>query len=75
MAFSPHEDNTSYLGLVPALATPVLVIGAAACGPLIDGVGFVSVAAGSLALGVVALGLAAFRLPEPRYSLAGKREP
>ncbi|HET7904978.1 MAG TPA: MFS transporter [Candidatus Eisenbacteria bacterium] len=75
MAFSPHEDNTSYLGLVPALATPVLVIGAAACGPLIDSAGFVPVAAGSLALGVVALGLAAFRLPEPRYSLAGKRKP
>ncbi|HEY6571833.1 MAG TPA: MFS transporter [Candidatus Eisenbacteria bacterium] len=75
MAFSPHEDNTSYLALVPALCTPVLVVAAALCGPLIDAHGFVPVAAGSLALGLVAVYLAVFRLPEPRYSLAGKRRP
>lgn len=75
MAFSPHEDNTSYLALVPAIATPVLVVGAALCGPLIDAHGFVPVAAGSLALGLVSVYLAVFKLPEPRYSLAGRRRP
>ena len=75
MAFSPHDDNTSYLALVPAIATPILVIAAALCGPLIDAHGFVPVAAGSLALGLVSVYLAVFKLPEPRYSLAGKRRP
>lgn len=75
MSYSPHEDNTSYIALVPAIATPVLVVGAALCGPLIDAVGFVPVAAGSLALGLVSVYLAIFKLPEPRFSLAGKRRP
>jgi predicted MFS family arabinose efflux permease len=75
MAFSPHDDNTAYLGLIPALTTPALVVGAALCGPAIDAVGFMPVTAVSLALGVAALALALFKLPEPRYSLAGKRKP
>jgi len=75
MAFSPHDDNTAYLGLIPALTTPALVVGAALCGPAIDAFGFAPVTAASLALGVMALGLALFRLPEPRYSLAGGQKP
>ncbi|HEU4725430.1 MAG TPA: MFS transporter [Candidatus Eisenbacteria bacterium] len=75
MAFSPHDDNTSYLALVPALATPLMVLGAALCGPLIDAYGFVVVAVGAAALGLVGVYLAVFRLPEPRYSLVGKRRP
>jgi MFS family permease len=75
MAFSPHDDNTAYLGLVPAIATPVLVVGAALCGPLIDAWGFVPVAGGSLALGLVGCYLAVFKLPEPRWSLVGKQRP
>jgi predicted MFS family arabinose efflux permease len=75
MAFSPHDDNTAYLGLIPALALPALVLGAALCGPAIDAFGFKPVTAVSLALGLAAATLAVFRLPEPRYSLAGKRKP
>lgn len=75
MAFSPHDDNTAYLGLVPAIATPVLVVAAALCGPFIDAWGFVPVAAGSLALGLVGCYLAVFKLPEPRWSLVGKQRP
>jgi MFS family permease len=75
MAFSPHDDNTAYLGLIPALTTPVLVVGAALCGPAIDAFGFMPVAAASLALAVAAAYLAIFRLPEPRWSLAGKQKP
>ncbi len=73
MAYSPHEDNTSYLGIIPALTTPILVLAALLCGPLIDAVGFTAVAAGSLALGLVGAYLALFKLPEPRWSLVGKR--
>jgi len=75
MAFSPHDDNTAYLGSFPALTLPALVVGAALCGPAIDAFGFKPVTAVSLALGLVAVTLAVFRLPEPRYSLAGKRKP
>jgi predicted MFS family arabinose efflux permease len=75
MAFSPHDDNTAYLGLIPALTVPALVVGAALCGPAIDAYGFKPATAVSLALGVAALALALFKLPEPRYSLAGKRKP
>jgi predicted MFS family arabinose efflux permease len=75
MAFSPHDDNTAYLGLIPALTLPALVVGAALCGPAIDAFGFAPVTIGALAMAVAAAGLAIFRLPEPRYSLAGKRTP
>jgi MFS family permease len=75
MAFSPHEDNTAYLGLVPAMVAPVSALVAGSSGAFIDRFAFVPVAVVGLCAAVVALGLALFRLPEPRYSLAGKRTP
>jgi MFS family permease len=75
MAFSPHEDNTAYLGLVPAMVAPVAALVAGSSGALIDRFTFVPVAVVGLAAAVIALGLALFRLPEPRYSLAGRRTP
>jgi MFS family permease len=75
MAFSPHEDNTAYLGLVPAMVAPVAALVAGSSGALIDRFTFVPVAVVGLAAAVIALGLALFRLHEPRYSLAGRRTP
>jgi MFS family permease len=74
MAFSPHEDNTAYLGLVPAMVAPVSALVAGSSGALIDRFTFVPVAAVGLVAAIVAFGLALFRLPEPRYSLAGRRK-
>lgn len=73
MAFSPHEDNTAYLGIVPAMVAPLSAVIAGSSGALIDRFQFVPVAAVGLAAAVMALVLALFRLPEPRYSLAGRR--
>jgi predicted MFS family arabinose efflux permease len=73
MAFSPHEDNTAYLGIVPALAAPLLALAAGLCGPAIDRWGFLPVAVVALAAAALSAALALFRLPEPRYSLAGRQ--
>jgi MFS family permease len=75
MAFSPHDDNTAYLGVLPALAAPLLAVVVALCGPSIDLWGFMPVAAAALAAAALSAYLAVFRLPEPRYSLAGRRRP
>jgi MFS family permease len=75
MAFSPHEDNTAYLGVVPALAAVPLALAAAACGPAIDRWGFTPVAVAAMAAAACSAYLAIARLPEPRYSLAGRRRP
>ena len=75
MAFSPHEDNTAYLGIVPAMVAPLSAIVAGFSGALIDQFSFVPVAAVGLAGAAIALFLALFRLPEPRFSLAGRRNP
>jgi MFS family permease len=75
MAFSPHEDNTAYLGAIPALTAPILAVVAGSAGTFIDRFGFLNVAYVGLALAVGALYLVLFRLPEPRYSLAGGRKP
>jgi len=77
MAFSPHEDNTAYLGLVPALVAPVSALVAGSSGALIDRFGFMPIAVLGLIGAVAALGLALFRLPEPRYSFhaVGRRTP
>ena len=77
MAFSPHEDNTAYLGIVPALVAPVSALIAGSSGALIDHFGFVTVAVVGLIGAAAALGLALFRLPEPRYSFhaVGRRTP
>ncbi len=73
MAFSPHDDNTAYVGAIPAITAPVLAVVAGSAGPLIDRFGFMPVAYIALAGAAAALFLVAFRLPEPPYSLAGKR--
>ena len=68
MAFSPHEDNTAYLGIVPALVAPISALVAGSSGALIDRFTFVPVAVVGLVAAAAALALALFRLPEPRYS-------
>lgn len=75
MAFSPHEDNTAYLGIVPALVAPLSAIVAGSSGAMIDQFSFVPVASAGLVGAAVALFLALFRLPEPKFSLAGRRNP
>jgi MFS family permease len=74
MAFSPHDDNTAYVGAIPAITAPVLAIVAGSAGPFIDRYGFMPVAYVALGGAAVALLLVAFRLPEPPYSLAGRRK-
>lgn len=73
MAFSPHDDNTAYIGAIPALTAPALAIVAGSAGPFIDRFGYLAVAAVGLALAAAALYLVLARLPEPPYSLAGRR--
>ena len=75
MAFSPHEDNTAYLGAIPALTAPILAVVAGSAGPFIDRFGFLNVAYVGLALTAAALYLGVFRLREPKFSLAGRRKP
>ena len=74
MAYSPHEDNTAYLGIVPAMVAPMSALVAGSSGALIDRFTFVPVAVVGMLGALAALGLALFRLPEPRYSLAGRRK-
>ena len=73
MAFSPHEDNTAYLGIIPAIVAPMQALVAGSSGGLIDRFGFFPVALVGLAGALAALYLTAARLPEPAYSLAGRR--
>ena len=73
MAFSPHEDNTAYLGIIPALVAPVTALIAGTSGSLIDRFGFIPVAIAGLCAAAAALVLVVFRLPEPAHSLAGRR--
>lgn len=73
MAFSPHDDNTAYIGAIPALTAPVLAIAAGSAGEFIDHFGYIRVAWVGLAGAVIALYLVTLRLPEPPYSLAGRR--
>ncbi len=73
MAFCPHEDNTAWLGAIPAITAPIVALVAGSAGSFIDRFGFPSVAHVGLALSVAALYLAFFRLREPAYSLAGRR--
>jgi predicted MFS family arabinose efflux permease len=73
MAFSPHEDNTAYLGIIPAIVAPVQALVAGSSGGLIDRFGFFPIALVGLAGAVTALYLVVARLPEPAYSLAGRR--
>jgi len=73
MAFSPHEDNTAYVGIIPALVAPVTAVAAGSCGSLIDHFGYIPIAIAGLVASAVALFLVVFRLPEPAYSLAGRR--
>jgi MFS family permease len=73
MAFSPHEDNTAYIGIIPALVAPFTALAAGSSGTFIDRFGFMPVAWVGLAGAAVALYLVVFRLPEPAYSLAGRR--
>lgn len=75
MAFSPHEDNTAYLGVIPALVAPVQAIVAGSSGGFIDRFGFLPIAVIGLAGAAIALYLVVARLPEPAYSLAGRRNP
>jgi MFS family permease len=75
MAFSPHEDNTAYLGIIPALTAPLAALVAGSSGAFIDRFGFVSVSLVGLGGAAAALWLTVFRLPEPRFSLAGRRKP
>ncbi len=72
MAFCPHEDNTAWLGAIPAVTAPVIAVVAGSGGTFIDRFGFTQVALVGLLLAVGALYLALFRLREPAYSLAGK---
>jgi predicted MFS family arabinose efflux permease len=73
MAFCPHDDNTAYLGIIPALVAPMAALIAGSSGSLIDRFGFMPVAWVGFACAAIALYLVLFRLPEPRYSLAGRR--
>ena len=75
MAFSPHDDNTAYLGAIPALTAPILAVAAGSAGMFIDRFGFLNVAYVGLVLAAGALYLVLFRLREPQYSLAGRRKP
>jgi MFS family permease len=75
MAYSPHEDNTAYLGIVPALVAPLAAVVAGSSGALIDRFTFMPVAVAGLVAAALGLYLAVFRLPEPRFSLAGRRNP
>jgi MFS family permease len=75
MAFSPHEDNTAYLGTIPALTAPLAALVAGSSGSFIDRFGFVPVAVAGFAGALAGLYLVVFRLPEPRHSLAGRRNP
>ena len=74
MAFSPHEDNTAYLGVIPAIVAPLQAFVAGSSGTFIDRFGFLPVAVVGLAGAAVALYLVVLRLPEPAYSLAGRRK-
>ncbi|HEU5311474.1 MAG TPA: MFS transporter, partial [Candidatus Eisenbacteria bacterium] len=74
MAFSPHEDNTPYLGVIPAIVAPLQAFVAGSSGTFIDRFGFLPVAVVGLAGAAVALYLVVLRLPEPAYSLAGRRK-
>jgi len=73
MAFCPHDDNTAYLGIIPALVAPLAALIAGSSGTLIDRFGFMPVAWVGFGCALIALYLVVFRLPEPRYSLAGRR--
>jgi predicted MFS family arabinose efflux permease len=73
MAFCPHEDNTAWLGAIPAITAPVIALVAGSAGRFIDGFGFPNVAKVGLLLAAGAAYLAFFRLKEPAYSLAGRR--
>jgi len=73
MAFSPHEDNTAYLGIVPALVAPMQALVAGSSGGFIDHFGFAPIALIGLGGALIALYLVIARLPEPAYSLAGRR--
>jgi MFS family permease len=75
MAFCPHEDNTSWLGAIPAITAPLIAVVAGSGGSFIDRFGFQNVAVVGLLLAIGALYLAMFRLREPAYSLAGRRKP
>ncbi len=74
MAFCPHEDNTAWLGAVPAITAPIVAVVAGLAGTFIDHFGFQSVAKVGLLLAAGALYLGLFRLKEPAYSLAGRRK-
>jgi MFS family permease len=74
MAFCPHEDNTAWLGAIPAITAPVVAIVAGSAGGFIDRFGFRNVGLAGLLLAAGATYLALFRLMEPAYSLAGGRK-
>jgi predicted MFS family arabinose efflux permease len=74
MAFCPHEDNTAWLGAIPAITAPIVAVVAGSGGTFIDRFGFPNVAVVGLLLAAGALYLAVFRLREPAYSLAGRRK-
>ena len=73
MAYSPHEDNTAYIGIIPTIVAPFTALVAGSSGTFIDRFGFIPVAWVGLAGAAVAFYLVVFRLPEPKYSLAGRR--
>ena len=73
MAFCPHEDNTAWLGAIPAITAPVVAVVAGSAGTCIDRFGFQPGATAGLLLAVGASYLALFRWREPAYSLAGRR--
>lgn len=74
MAFCPREDNTAWLGAIPAITAPVVAVVAGSAGTFIDRFGFPNVGLVGLALAVGGTYLALFRLKEPAYSLAGGRK-
>ncbi|HXL14570.1 MAG TPA: MFS transporter [Methylomirabilota bacterium] len=73
MAFCPHEDNTAWLGAIPAITAPIVAVVAGSAGTFIDRFGFPNVGIVGLCLALGAAYLAFFRLKEPAYSLAGRR--
>jgi hypothetical protein len=73
MAFSPHEDNTAYLGIIPALVALTAALAAGSSGSFIDRFGFLPVAWVGLAGAALALYLVIFHLPEPEYSPVRRR--